>query len=76
MRAADESALRNELDAELLNLRALLGRDVRYITDFGGAAARIVAANLRMPPSTGNAGCAILVATRPGKVRATGEENR
>jgi nucleotide-binding universal stress UspA family protein len=44
IREADESARRTELETELTNLRALLGRDVRYLTDFGGAAARIVAA--------------------------------
>ena len=41
---ADESARRAELEEELADLRALLGHDIRYITDFGGAAARIVAA--------------------------------
>ena len=44
VREADESARRAELEAELANLRALLGHGIRYITDFGGAAARIVAA--------------------------------
>jgi nucleotide-binding universal stress UspA family protein len=69
VRAADEGALRNELHAELLNLRALLGRDVRYITDFGRAAARIVAAaeadgtGLVVVGSGGKSGAAALAST-------------
>jgi nucleotide-binding universal stress UspA family protein len=40
----DDHDRRAELAAELANIRALLGRDFRYIADFGAAAPRILAA--------------------------------
>ena len=44
VREPDDRERSRELAAELTNTRALLGRDLRYVTDDGGAAARIVAA--------------------------------
>ncbi len=44
VREVDEQLRRHELEAELANARALLGRDLRYVADLGGAAPRIVAA--------------------------------
>jgi hypothetical protein len=40
----DDRERRQELEAELANVGALLGRDVRVVSEQGGAAARIVAA--------------------------------
>jgi nucleotide-binding universal stress UspA family protein len=63
---ADRSA---ELDAEMANTRALLGRDIRYVVDFGAAAPRILAiaddvrAGLVVVGSRGRQGVAALAST-------------
>ncbi len=44
VREPEEHGRRNELAAEIANARALLGRDLHYVTDVGDPAARIVAA--------------------------------
>lgn len=44
VRETDNQQRNRELAAELTNARALLGHDLRYVTDDGGAPARIVAA--------------------------------
>jgi nucleotide-binding universal stress UspA family protein len=44
VREVDDHQRERELIAELTNVRALLGRDLRYLTDTGGRAPRIVAA--------------------------------
>jgi nucleotide-binding universal stress UspA family protein len=44
VREVDDRERDRELAAELTNVRALLGRDLRYVTDAGGTASRIIAA--------------------------------
>jgi len=68
-RELDDRVRSRELAAELTNARALLGRDLHYVTDDGGTAARIVAAardasvGLVVTGSTGKRGVAALGST-------------
>jgi nucleotide-binding universal stress UspA family protein len=69
VRELDDHERRRELAAELTNTRALLGHDLRYVTEEGGAVSRIVAAardasmGLVVSGSAGKRGVAALGST-------------
>jgi nucleotide-binding universal stress UspA family protein len=69
VRELDDRERHRELAAELTNARALLGRDLRYVTETGGTSARIVAAarapsvGLVVTGSSGKRGVAALGST-------------